>query len=177
MVKKILFAAFFMLNTVVFSNENVVIERPSSNLTLKIDEKKSFQTTISKSPYVVDNKGNYPGMYLTIYPGETLFVEADVVNDSIVKLTVVKEVKNKDKTITLKFEQTAKKENSQVHEMMMLAITNPFNKKLVYKANIYLPLKDKIVPTSIIPVMAKLKNFEVWPDIIGTIFLHSFVLE
>jgi hypothetical protein len=170
-MKKILFAALFMLTSVIYSNENIAIERPSFDLKLKIDEENFFQTTIPKLPYIVDNK------YLTIYPGETLFVEADVINDTIVKFTVVKEIKNKDKTIVLKFEQTTKKENPKVHEMMLLKITNPFNKKLVYKANIHLVLQGKLTRTSIIPVMAKLISYESWPDIIGAVFLYDFVLE
>ena len=170
-MKKILLAAFFMLATATYSNENILTERPSFDLMLKIDDERFFKTKKPKLPYIVDNK------YVTIFPGETLFVEADVVNDTIVKFTVVKEVKNKDKTIILKFNQTTKEENPREHDYMLLTITNPFNKKLVYKTNIHLILQDRLTGTSTIPVMAKLTNYVSWPDILGAIFLYDFVLE
>jgi hypothetical protein len=60
---------------------------------------------------------------------------------------------------------------------MMLSIKNPFDRDMEYKADIYLIKYNRWINTSIVPVKAKLLSYEIWPDIIGTIVLHDFVLK
>lgn len=171
-MKRIFFMTFFLvLSFLIYPNDNVVIERSSFDLKLSIDGVNYWQWTVPQSPYVFNKN------YIQFYPGETLFVEADVVNNVIVKLTVVREIVNEDKTIVIEFNQITNKENPRMHGLMMLEIENPFNKNLEYKADIYLIQYDRWVNTSTIPIRGGLISYESWPDIIGTIVLHDFILK
>jgi hypothetical protein len=138
---------------------------------LSIDEINYWEWKVPQTPYVFNEN------YIQFYPGESLFVEADVVDDSIVKLTVVKEIINQDKTIIIDFIQVSKKEDERVHDFMMLNVKNPFNKDMEYKANIYLMRYKRWINTSIIPIRAGLESYESWPDIISSIVLYDFVLR
>jgi len=171
-MKKILFIVFlFSLTPLMYSDDNIVTERLSFDLVLSVNGTNYWEWTVPKSLYVFNNN------YIQLYQGESLFVEADVINDVIVNLTVVREIVNKDKTIILEFNQITNKENPKIHEFMMLKITNPFNKDLVYKADIYLIQYDRWVNTSTIPVRAGLVSYESWHDIIGTMVLNDFILK
>ena len=171
-MKKILFMIFFIItSTLIYSNENIVIERSSFVLELSVDENSYYTFTIPQSPYILDD------FSVQIFPGETLFIEVDVVDDIVEKLTVVKEIINKNKTIIIEFNQITNKENARIHELMMLKIINPFKENLEYKADIYLTQYHRWVYTSTIPVRAGLTSYESWPDIILTIVLYDFVLK
>ena len=171
-MKKVLFVSLFLLlSALIYSNENTIIERPSYNLILCVDENGFWEWTVPQSPYVFSEN------YIQFYPGETLFIEADIVNNEIIKLTVVKEIINKSKTIIINFNQVVNEDNSKIHKLMLLTVTNPFNRNLEYQADIYLILYDRWVNTSTIPVRAILTSYESWPDIIGTIVLHDFILK
>jgi hypothetical protein len=172
MKKALFFVVFLVLAMFIYSNENTVIERSSFTLRLSIDENNYWEWTVPQSPYVFNEN------YIQFYPGETLFVEADVVNDIIVNFTVVKEIINKSKTIVIEFSQMNSKENSRIHEYMMLKVINPFSKSLEYKANVFLIQHDRWwINTSTIPVRPGLSAYESWPDIIGTIVLYDFILK
>jgi hypothetical protein len=93
-------------------------------------------------------------------------------------LTVVKEIVDQNKTIIVEFNQINNRDNARIHECMMLKITNPFDKNLVYKANVFLIKYDRwLINTSTIPVRAGLVSYESWPDIIGVIVLYDFLLK
>jgi hypothetical protein len=154
-----------------FGDENIRSERSSYMLHLNIDEENYWEWEVPRTPYVFNEN------FIQFFPGETLFVEADVVDNIIVKLTVVKEIVNQEKTITINFIQVSKEENERVHNFMMMNIKNPFNKDMEYTADIYLLEHNKWVNTSTIPVRAKIESYESWPDIISTIVLHDFVLK
>jgi hypothetical protein len=172
-MKKLLLMIFFIvLPFLIYSDDNIDIERSSFELKLSVDGVNYWQWTVPQSNYVFNEN------YIQFYPGEALYVEADVINNVIVKLTVVKNIVNESKTIVIEFEQINNKDNPKIHEFMMLKIKNPFNKNLEYKADINLVLFDnKWVNTSTIPVKAGLISYEIWPDIIGTIVLHDFILK
>lgn len=86
-------------------------------------------------------------------------------------MKTVKENLNPEKTITISFtQQTDGKKNIG----MMLKIDNPFDKKLEYKANMFLMKNNKWVSTNVLPVQPKLSHFETWPDIIVTIALSDW---
>jgi len=172
-MKKIIFFTFFLIITILaYSDENIVIERSSFILKLNVDENRYWEWAVPQSPYVFNDN------YIQFYPGEIIFVEADVIDDIIVSLTVVKEIKDQSKTIIIEFNQIADDDNSKIHKFMMLKIINPFNKNLEYKANVYLALYNKWwINTSTIPVRARLTSYESWPDIIGAIVLYDFILK
>jgi hypothetical protein len=172
-MRKALFLGLFLIvSALIYSNENVLIERSSFILNLSVDENGFWEWTVPQSPYVFNEN------YIQFYPGETLFIEAEVVDDIIVNLTVVKEIIDENKTIVVEFNQINTRDNSRIHDYMMLKIINPFNKNLEYKADVYLIKYDRWwVNTSTIPVRAGLASYESWPDIIGVIVLYDFVLK
>jgi hypothetical protein len=170
-MKEIFFVSFIFLTAFIYSDENYIVERSSFDLTLNIDEENYWQGTIPQSPYIINEN------YVQLYPGETLFLEAEFYENKIVKLSVVKEILNENNTMVIEFSQIKKEENEQIHNFMMLKIKNPFNKDMEYKADIYLLKYNRWINTSIIPVRAGLLSYESWPDIIITIVLYDFILK
>lgn len=59
--------------------------------------------------------------------------------DSLVNLKVIKEIKNKGKTLIVIFLQDVE---NRTHRQMILSVVNPFAKKLVYSAQLNL-MKSK----------------------------------
>ncbi len=171
MNKLSIFVSLFVWTTFVYSNNNIIAERSSFTLKLSVDNENYVESAIPKTPYVF-NKNN-----VQFYPGEKLFLEAEVINDSIVQLTVVNEIIHKEKTITVKFYQTTDEKNPRIHQLMFLEVTNPFAKILEYKANIFLTQYNKWKNTSIIPIPPGMSAYESWPDIITAIVLHGFKLK
>jgi hypothetical protein len=172
MMKKAISLLFFLaLTALLYSDENAVIERSSFNLKLSIDENNYWEWTVPQSQYILDGK------YIQFYTGETLFIEADIINDKIIKLTVVKEIINENKTIIINVSQITKEENERIHNFMMLTIKNPFDNDIDYKADVYLLQYNRWINTSTIPVRAGLLSYEMWSDIISTIVLYDFVLK
>lgn len=170
MFKKILaFVVFTFLIIVGYSQTNSQnIKRPLLNLKLFVDDKSFYSSPIVESDYVVNDS------IIQIFPGEKLFIEADVVRDRLTNFQVVNEIKNKDKTLVFEFQQKA---NGKVHEQMILTVTNPFNKTLQYKALINLMRTKRWESTSVLPIMPKLQSIEMWPDIITSVILVGFKLN
>jgi hypothetical protein len=162
---------FFILAGSIYSNDNYIIERSSFLLRLSVDEENYWEWTVPQTPYIFNEN------YIQFYPGETIFIEADVLDDKIIKLSVVKEILDETKTIIVEFTQITKKDNERIHDIMLLKIKNPFNRDMEYKANIWLLKYDKWTGTSTIPVRAGLLSYESWPDIIGSIVLYDFALK
>jgi hypothetical protein len=161
----------FALATLLYSDENSTLERDSFVLKLSITEENYWEWTVLQSPYIINEN------YIQLYPGENLFIEAEVLENKIMNFTVVKEIFDETKTIIVKFYQITKEENEKIHSFMMLEIKNPFSKSIEYKADIYLVEYNRWVDTSVIPVGAGLLSYESWPDIIGTIVLHDIMLK
>ncbi len=171
-MKKTFIVIFFLISAVsLFSNENYVVERNSFLLRLSIDEEQYWEFTVPQSPYIINET------YIQFYPGEEIYIEAEVEDDKIIKLSVVKEITDADKTIVVEFNQITDNNDDRIHNFMMLKINNPFHKDMEYKADIYLVEYNRWTNTSIIPVRAGLLSYESWPDVIGTIVLHDFVLK
>jgi len=170
-VKKIIFFIFIIFTSIVYSNDNIVIERSSFALRLNIDENNYWEWTVPQSPYVFNEN------HIQFYPEEILFIEAEVVNNIVVELTVVNEVINENKTIIIKFNQITNRENPRIHGFMMLEIHNPFNKILEYSGGIYLVQQNRWVNLRSIPVQAELISYQSFPDVIGAMVLHDFVLR
>jgi len=169
--KYFLFIYFIFLAALIYSDNNYIIERFSFVLRLSVSEDNYWEYTVTQTPYIFNEN------YVQFYPGETLFIEAEVLDNKIIRLAVVKEITDANKTIIVKFRQVTKEENERIHNLMMLEIKNPFNRDMEYKADIYLIQYDRWINTSVIPIRAGLLSFESWPDIIGTIVLHDFILK
>jgi hypothetical protein len=145
--------------------QNEKVNRDGFTLTLPVDGEQYYEQKVVSSPYFVKEKA------LQIYPGEKLFIEAEIEKEEIISMKVVKENLNPEKTIEVKFTQTVKDGKS---EMMMLKVVNPFKKDLEYKAMMFIVGHDKWINTNVIPVKAKLVAYETWPNVIITLVLTDW---
>lgn len=168
MKKAIVIFCLLFPSIICFSQTNEKPNRQAFTLKLAVNDTNYYQDEIKESSYIL------PENTLQMYPGETLFVEVEAKNNEILSMKTVKEKINPNKTLTISFIQ---KFEGKTHEMMMLNIENPLNKKIMYKAWIYLMIYKKWDQTSVIPIKPKLSGFEIWPDIISSIALTGWELS
>ncbi|MFS4429350.1 hypothetical protein [Chryseobacterium sp. S90] len=142
--------------------------RENFTLKLPVDSVRYYQQEVKKSPYFVKENT------LQIYPGEHLFIEADVKDGKLESMKVVKDNINPSKTIEIEFSQDTE---DRKHKGMMLQVSNPFGKNLLYDAMMYTVGKKEWAKTSIIPIKPKLSNFELWNDVIITLVLNNWRLQ
>lgn len=142
--------------------------REAFTLKLSVDSIQFYQQEINKSKYFVKDN------VLQIYPGESLFIEAELNDNIIASMKVVKKNINPSKTIVVNFAQNV---SDRENKGMMLQVSNPFNSNLNYDAMMYIVGKNRWIKTSIIPIKPKLKNFEMWNDPIITLVLNNWRLE
>jgi hypothetical protein len=157
-----------LLHTVCVLSQNDKPGREPFELNLAVDNEQSYKMQVGASPYFVKEK------ILQIYPGEKIYIEAEIIGEMISSMKTVKQNLNPEKTIEVSFEQ--KTENG-MPQQMLLTINNPFGKSLNYNAAMYLVGHDRWIDTTIIPIRAGLTNFEMWPDVIITLVLHEWRLE
>jgi len=148
-----------------FSQDTVQLKRQPYKLKINIDKETFYEEDLKEAPYV------WPDNTVQLYPGETVFIEAEVKEGAIVKMRGVKENKHPEKTVAISFTQIS---NGQVHESMMLKIQNPFQQELVYSAMIFLTKQSRWAKTSVLPVSGGLAAYETWPDAITTIGLGNW---
>jgi len=108
------------------------------------------------------------GAFLTIYPGEEIFVEAEMLDEGLGGLKAVQNNSRPEKTLVFKFEQAAGKPD------MYLKIQNPFNKTIKFHAVMMSTKSDKMYKTSSCPVPAKLIGYEHWPHEIFQLMMFEF---
>lgn len=140
-------------------------KRSELKVDLVFNMENNYSVTIPESPYFVKEK------VLQIYPGEELNIETEIKGDSIASMKVVKIVEHPERTINVRFFQDAKDRSKT---QMMLVVKNPFNKKLLYDASMYLPAHNEWSRTSIIAIRPNLVNYEMWPDVIATMALENW---
>jgi hypothetical protein len=145
--------------------QNARPEREAFILKLAVDGEQYYNMEVNKTPYFVKEK------ILQIYPGDQLLIETEIKGDTIFSMKVVAENKFPKKTIILNFAQEIE---GRAHLQMMLSVTNPFDKSLIYDAAMYRVGKDSWSKTSIIPIRPGLINFETWADIIITLILENW---
>jgi hypothetical protein len=157
----------FSFLTVFGQNENDLPQRQPYKLKLPVDKNFVYEMDVPESPYVVNRN------IVQIYPGETIYLEAETSSDTLV-LTSVKEIKYPEKTIVISCTQTV---NKGKHERIILKVTNPFDKPLLYSATMFLMKTNKWVQTDVLPVEPKIASFEMWPDIVVTFGLSDWRLS
>jgi hypothetical protein len=170
MVKKIWILIFFSLiicKGYGQSDKSGNIRAPFE-LKLFVNEQQFYSAPMGESNYIINDS------IIQIFPGEKIYIEADVINNRLTNFQIVKEIRDKNKTLVIDFQQTAEK---KVHEQMILTIDNPFDKQLYYKAQMNLMKSKMWVKTSVYPVMARLESIEMWPDLITSLALVGFELK
>jgi hypothetical protein len=132
---------------------------------LTLDGGKPFETKFDWPRPITQNG------WISIYPGETIFVEAAAKGDRLANFRAVKTNDHPEKTMTFKFSQEAGS------PAMILIVTNPLARSLKYHAGMMLPTSDKLLKTSSCPVLGGgRKAFESWPNAIFQLVLFDFQL-
>jgi hypothetical protein len=149
-------------------SQNDIKERQPFVLKLAVDNDQFYKMNVEKSNYFVKEN------ILQIYPTEKLNVEVQITNNNISSMKVVKNIVNPKTTIQIEFRQNTKDKKS---EGMMLIVKNPFNKKLIYDAQMYIVGHNKWIPTSIIPILPNIVGYETWNDVIITLVLEKWRFE
>ncbi|MFV0531428.1 MAG: hypothetical protein ACK5MD_08305 [Flavobacteriales bacterium] len=149
-------------------NKNETEFREPFTLKIAVDSTTFYQQEVPKSKYIPKDD------ILQIYPGDKLFIEAELTEGKTALLKVVKENLNPKKTIEIEFTQNVE---NRMNKGMMLKVKNPFEKSLRYDAMMYIVGRNEWIETSIIPVRPKLMTFEMWNDAIITLVLSKWRLE
>jgi hypothetical protein len=143
-------------------------KRPAFDLKLFVNDNQFYNAPMVETNYIINDS------IIQIFPGEKLFIEVAIVNNKLTNFRIVNDIKDKNKTIVIDFQQRTQ---GKVHEQMILTIDNPFDKQIYYKAKMNLLKNSKWVNTSVYPVMARLKSIEMWPDLITSLALVGFELK
>jgi hypothetical protein len=166
-IKQVTLVLFLSISEFILAqNDNEF--RDAFTLKLAVDSTTFYQQDVARSKYIVKDD------ILQIYPGEHIFIEAEVKGDKIESMKVVKENKNPSKTIEIEFSQDV---SGRQNKGMMLQVSNPFDKILHYDAIMNVVGKNGWFETSIIPIKPKLTNFETWPQVIITLVLNHWRFE
>jgi hypothetical protein len=97
---------------------------------------------------------------LTIYPGEELYIEAEIDGDKLVNLKQVPTNVNPEKTISMKlWQEPSIRDGTE----MMLSVTNPFKGYLRYEVGMMTLDSSNLKYTSSCPVMPGKISYEHWP--------------
>jgi hypothetical protein len=163
--KLILALLSLFLSISLFSQNIVPLKRTPYTLKVIVDKKHVYEEEIAATEYVKPNNT------VQLYPGELIYLEIEVENGLIKSVSAVDSMLHPEKTLIIKFTQTVKKKE---HEMVVLSISNPFSRDLIYKSKIFLLKQNRWTDTNVLPVMAGLSAFETWPDIITSIALGQW---
>ncbi|MDX1487146.1 MAG: hypothetical protein R3268_03020 [Acidiferrobacterales bacterium] len=125
--------------------------------------------SVFESSFDVENPIVHKG-WISIFPGETLFVEVDRDKNRLVNLRAVKQMRDPNRTLELRFWQEKGKPD------MFLKVNNPFPKPMKYHAVMVLLDSDKLYKTSSCPVLAGKIAFERWPHAVFELLLFDFHL-
>ena len=166
-MRKILFLSLVLINFICYS-QNEIKQRKPFVLKLAVDNDQFYKTNVEKSNYFVKEN------ILQIYPTEKLNIEVQVSNNSISSMKVVKDIVKPKTTIQIEFKQNVKDRKS---ESMMLIVKNPFNKNLIYDAQMYIVGHNKWIQTSIMPIAPNIIGYETWSDVIITLALSRWRFE
>ena len=165
-MKKSFFVLFFLLiASFVFSEDNNV--RPPFELKMAVEEEQYFSAQIDQSTYVLPNN------WIQLFPGEEVYIEAEVEDNALVNFKRVPEIKNPAKTLVISFEQISEE---KLHKYMVLSVKNPFDKELKYSAAICLLKYGKWVETDVLNIGPGIAASELWSDLITSIALYDFML-
>jgi len=133
-------------------------------------------TLFAQDPYSVtknDNKRVF-GDTLIVFYGETIYVEATVVDNKITEFKKVDQVTDASKTIVITLGEGALGGNNSAD----MKISNPFDKTITYKAEMKTPKKMKeFIETSVVPIYPKIYSLEMWPYKIEVIMLTKIQLK
>ncbi|MFT3808121.1 hypothetical protein [Arenimonas sp.] len=129
--------------------ENAPCQR-NLRVSLKKKDGSVYENTFPVFPAAIQSFG------ITVVAGQTLHVEADLVEGKLANMRVVETVLHPEKTLTATFTQ---------HEDggMLLALSNPFDQTIRFRMGI-MPLDaEQLYATSSCPIGAHQSSYEMWP--------------
>lgn len=128
--------------------------RKNVTIRLKQENGSIYENTFELLPPVIQPR------FISIYAGETIYIEADDGGSKPINLVHVKALKEPDKTIIFKFEQIEAKSGDT---QMMFTTKHPFSKRLRFNMGIMPLSKENLLKTSSCPVRPKRQSIELWP--------------
>jgi hypothetical protein len=142
---------------------DVVLCRKPGTIPMQLENGEPSPIEISEpEPFVIDD-------VVTVLPGDTLFIEADMEGGHLKNLRAVPEVRDPARTLTLEF--------SKPGEMTMLKITNGFPQVVKLHALMRIPGHDGWHKTSTCPIGPDgFFDMESWPHQISGLMLQDFRL-
>ena len=144
-----------------------VLCRERDPIRLKLANGELFEITLAaRTPIAY-------GEIVTMYPGETLFIEATPESGQLTNLTAVRAPIHPERTITFRFSQDPEMADG-TH--MLLKVESPFHQALKYRLGMMYPTSDDLFNTSSCPVHAGRPVFEHWPHPIFQLVAIDFRL-
>jgi len=150
------------------NSQNERQKRKPFKLNLPVDTEQYYAMDVDETPFLVKKN------VLQIYPGEKVFLETEIKGDTIYSMKSVEKNLHPEKTIEVEFSQDA---SNKSNISMFLNVKNPFDKTLNHDALMFTAKGQKWQRTSIIPIRAKLQNFETWGYTIITLVLDHWRFE
>ncbi len=129
--------------------------RANTRIALRRVDGSRFETTLSVAPAPLQE-----GAVVTVYPGETVYIEAEAVGNAIQLRRAVKTPEHPERTITLRLSQ------DEGGPGTVLRVKNPFGRLIKYDLGIMMldsPAGNRLLKTSACPVVAEGEGFESWP--------------
>jgi hypothetical protein len=111
------------------------------------------------------------GGLVTVYPGETVMIEATVEGTRLVDLTAVPEVRQPERTLVLRLRQEPSIDDGTG---MILELESPFAGVLKFRLGMMLPSSGDLFKTSSCPLHAERPLIEAWPHPIFQIVATDF---
>lgn len=110
---------------------------------------------------------------IKLFMGDSIYVEANATNGSLVDFVIVKSISDSTKTMSIKFYYDKFGQSNA----SILKVTNLFKKTLYYKAKIKTSRMNRYSGTSIMPIYPRIFGMEMWPYKIESIILYDFELR
>jgi hypothetical protein len=142
-----------------------VLCREVAPIRLALPDGEKFEMTPALSTPIV------AGDWITVYPNETVNVEARLAEGRLVELVAVREVRDPARTLAFDLKQDPKLGDG-TH--MMLQVKSPFPGVLKYRLGMMLPSGDEIRKTSSCPLRSGIPVFEHWPHPIFQLVAADF---
>ena len=111
------------------------------------------------------------GHLVTVYPGETVMIEAKEEDGNLVELTAVSKISHPNRTLVFKFSQEPTIGDGTG---MLLVVYNPFSGILKYRLGMMVPSSEDIYSTSVCPIHAGKSSYESWPHPIFQVVATDF---
>jgi hypothetical protein len=138
--------------------------RPATKIKLDMGHDRYYVVDQPAAPYTFD------GM-INVLAGETVTVSASAKGDKLADLRYVPEPGKEAPVVVARLQQYV---DNQGQYSMLLTVTNPFDRPLVYTANIQPAGRNSFLPSSICPISPHRIGAETWSYPLVQVLLKDF---